>query len=304
MTEFTLRQLEVFAATAEQESLTRAAELLHLTQSTASTHLRTLEQILGADLLIRRGQGGVTLTEEGRQLYPFVKKILAQCRTLSDAAKQAGHAPELPLQLGASTVPGQHLLPDLLAAYMHKNPRCRYELRHGDSRQVHRMLRDGQIRIGFVGAQVDNENVTYLPLLQDELVMVTPHTPRYEALQQQGVFGKGLLGEPTIAREAGSGTDRTLQQYMGRIGFDADSLDIIARLDDSEAIKRMVAQGAGVSVLSALSVKKECAEGSVLSFPMDAAGLHRTIYLVYRPDLLYTAAEKDFLSFVLQFHKL
>ena len=57
MIEYTLRQLEVFAAAAEQESLTRAAELLHLTQSTASTHLRTLEQVLGVTLLLRRGQG-------------------------------------------------------------------------------------------------------------------------------------------------------------------------------------------------------------------------------------------------------
>ena len=56
MIEYTLRQLEVFAAAAEQESLTRAAELLHLTQSTASTHLRTLEQVLGVTLLLRRGQ--------------------------------------------------------------------------------------------------------------------------------------------------------------------------------------------------------------------------------------------------------
>ena len=69
MIEYTLRQLEVFAAAAEQESLTRAAKLLHLTQSTASTHLRTLEQVLGVTLLLRRGQGGVALSEE-LQLHP------------------------------------------------------------------------------------------------------------------------------------------------------------------------------------------------------------------------------------------
>lgn len=303
MTEFTLRQLEVFAATAEQESLTRAAELLHLTQSTASTHLRTLEQVLGTELLIRRGQGGVILTEDGRQLYPLAKKILSQCHALSDAAQQAGRVPELPLQLGTSTVPGQYLLPDLIAAYMSKHPTCRYELRHGDSQQVHRMLRDGQARIGFVGAQVDGENMAYLPLTQDELVMVTPNTPHYKNLQQQGIFGRGLLGDPTIARETGSGTDRTLQQYMGRIGFDVDSLHIIARLDDPEAIKRMVAQGAGVSVLSALSVKKECQDGTLLAFPMDAAGLRRIIYLAYRQDLPYSAPEKQFISFVRAFYK-
>ena len=86
MIEYTLRQLEVFAAAAEQESLTRAAELLHLTQSTASTHLRTLEQVLGVTLLLRRGQGGVALSEDGQRLYPLAKKILSQCQALSEAA--------------------------------------------------------------------------------------------------------------------------------------------------------------------------------------------------------------------------
>ena len=106
MIEYTLRQLEVFAAAAEQESLTRAAELLHLTQSTASTHLRSLEQILGVTLLVRRGQGGVSLTEDGQRLYPQVKQILAQCQTLSRAAGDPHHMAAQPLLLGASTVPG------------------------------------------------------------------------------------------------------------------------------------------------------------------------------------------------------
>ena len=100
MVEYTLRQLEVFAAAAEQESLTRAAELLHLTQSTASTHLRTLEQCLGVPLLLRRGQGGVALTEEGHRLYPMVKKILSQCQTLEAAARDPERQTALPLLLG------------------------------------------------------------------------------------------------------------------------------------------------------------------------------------------------------------
>lgn len=93
MIEYTLRQLEVFTAATEQESLTRAADQLHLTQSTASTHLRSLEQSLGTTLLLRRGQGGVTLTEDGQRLYPLAKKILAQCQALADAAGDPGGLP-------------------------------------------------------------------------------------------------------------------------------------------------------------------------------------------------------------------
>ena len=273
MVEYTLRQLEVFTAAAEQESLTRAAELLHLTQSTASTHLRSLEQILGVTLLLRRGQGGVSLTEDGLRLYPLSKSILSQCQTVTDAAGDPRNLSSLPLLLGASTVPGQYMLPELMAAFCQRHPQLRYELRHGDSAQIHR-------------------------LLQDELVMVTPHTARYQALQRRGAWGHELLGEPTIAREQGSGTDRSLQQYMARIGYDTQKLHIVARLEDPEAIKRMVAQGAGVSVLSALSVRQAQEDGRVLSFSMDEKGLRRTIYLAHRQGLNLTAAEKQFLTFV------
>ena len=298
MVEDTLRQLEVFTAAAEQESLTRAAELLHLTQSTASTHLRSLEQILGVTLLLRRGQGGVSLTEDGLRLYPLSKSILSQCQTLTDAAGDPRNLSSLPLLLGASTVPGQYMLPELMAAFCQRHPQLRYELRHGDSAQIHRLLQDGQVRLGFVGSRADGEKMVYYPLLQDELVMVTPHTARYQALQRRGAWGHELLGEPTIAREQGSGTDRSLQQYMARIGYDTQKLHIVARLEDPEAIKRMVAQGAGVSVLSALSVRQAQEDGRVLSFSMDEKGLRRTIYLAHRQGLNLTAAEKQFLSFV------
>lgn len=62
--------------------------------------------------------------------------------------------------------------------------------------------------------------MVYYPLREDELVMVTPNTARYQALLRRGAWGRELLGEPTIAREQGSGTDRTLQRYMARMGYD------------------------------------------------------------------------------------
>lgn len=298
MIEYTLRQLEVFAAAAEQESLTRAAELLHLTQSTASTHLRSLEQILGVTLLVRRGQGGVSLTEDGQRLYPQIKQILAQCQTLSRVAGDPHHMAAQPLLLGASTVPGQYMLPELMAAFCHRHSQYRYELRHGDSAQIHRLLQNGQVRLGFVGSRFDADGMVYYPLVQDELVMVTPNTPRYQSMQRRGTWGRELLGEPTIAREQGSGTDRSLQQYMARIGYDTGRLNIVARMEDPETVKRMVAQGAGVSVLSALSVRQEAADGRVLTFRMDETGLQRRIYLTHRQGMTCSTAEKQFLSFV------
>lgn len=110
-----------------------------------------------------------------------------------------GRLAALPLMLGASTVPGQYMLPALMAAFCRKHPQYRCELRHGDSAQIHRLLQNGQIRMGFVGSRMDTTGMAYHPLLRDELVMVTPNTPHYQAAHRRGARGLDLLGEPTIA---------------------------------------------------------------------------------------------------------
>ena len=69
----------IFAAAAEQESLTRAAELLHLTQSTVSTHIQSLEQELDSQLILRGARRKLELTETGRRVYAAAKEILNRC---------------------------------------------------------------------------------------------------------------------------------------------------------------------------------------------------------------------------------
>ena len=296
MTEFSLKQIEVFVAVAEHGSFTRASEELYLTQSTVSAHIQALEQALGTALFVRQTRRQVHLTPEGEMIYPAAKKILADCRSLSELVQR--EESDLPLQLGASTVPGQYLLPDLLAGFMKKYTDCRYFLRRGDSAEIHRLLRQGEIRLGFVGAALEPDTFVYTPLAEDRLVMVTENSPRYRRLQQEGIPGKSLLSEPTVAREEGSGTDREIQNYMGRLGFPQEKLQIVARVDDPETIKRMVAQGVGVSILSALAVQREVNDGRLLTFDLDKEGLRRKIYLISRKDIIYTRMEQRFIDYV------
>lgn len=295
MTELTLKQLEAFVAVVECGSFSRAAEALFLSQSTVSAHIAALESLLDAPLLTRDGRAARP-TREGERVYPLAKKALADCRELLKLF--ADGAQDTPLRLGASTVPGQYLLPGYLSAFLKKFPNVRCQLLRGDSASVHRLLRDGDARLGFVGARLEPEAFTYVPLAEDTLVMVTQNNERYRALKRQGAAGRGLLSEPTVAREEGSGTDRAVQNYMNAIGYPKETLRIIARVDDPETIKHMVSQGVGVSVLSALAVAREVEGGSLLAFEMDEMGLKRQIYLIYRSDARLSRTEKQFVDFL------
>ncbi len=298
MAEFTLKQVEVFVAVAECGSFTRASGELYLTQSTVSAHIGALEESLGTKLFLRRTRRQVLLTEEGQRIYPLAKKLLGDAAALRELCRKEEQSG--PLELGASTVPVQHLLPNWLAGFSRRHPSCRYQLHRGDSAQVHRMLRQDEIRLGFVGTMSEPDIFQYVEVAQDRLVLVTANTERYRKLQKEGVWGRDLLGEPTVAREQGSGTDRTLQQYMRQIDYPQDALRIVARVDDPETIKHMVARNVGVSVLSELAVEKEVQAGELLTFPMDAQGLVRKVYLIHRRDSVFTDTEQAFIDYILQ----
>lgn len=206
--------------------------------------------------------------------------------------------------LGASTVPGQYLVPGYLAAFLKREPEFRYSLRRGDSEQVHRMLKSGQIAVGFVGAVSAPENLDYFPLYDDRLVLAAPNNEHYRAFRERGVYGRELLlEEPFVSREEGSGTDTSLQNYLRTVGLSHDMLHVVARVDDPEAIKQMVSGGVGVAVLSALAVEQEVQNGTLLAFEMDKSALKRTIYLITLKSQQLSRMEQKLVDFLKSPHR-
>lgn len=131
MNDISLKQLEIFVAVVEYGGFTRAAEELFFNQSTVSAHISLLEQALGKELFVRSNRRHVRLTKEGEQVYPIARRILNDCAALRTLFSDADSTPAV--ALGASTVPGQYLVPGYLAAFLKREPEFRYSLRRGDS---------------------------------------------------------------------------------------------------------------------------------------------------------------------------
>ena len=113
MNDISLKQLEIFVAVVEYGGFTRAAEELFFNQSTVSAHISLLEQALGKELFVRSNRRHVRLTKEGEQVYPIARRILNDCAALRTLFSDADSAPVV--ALGASTVPGQYLVPSTTA---------------------------------------------------------------------------------------------------------------------------------------------------------------------------------------------
>ena len=295
MLEINLKQLEAFVTTAEYSSFTKAAEALYLTQSTVSAHINSMEQILGVRLIQRGSRRRVQLTTEGRQAFDMAKEILNRCQTLQNLGSSIE---QCQLAVGASSVPSQYLVPELMSGFLSKHPDSRYVLQRGDSDKIHRLLKQGDVRIGFVGAAQDREHYNYHVVAGDRLVLITANTEHYRRLKASGTSGRLLLQEPIILREVSSGTRKAMEAYLNRLGVPVRSLNLVAQIDNTEAIKSSVSRGIGVSVVSELTVREELESGKLLSFDLDSGGLFRSIYLCWSKDITLTSAEKKFVEYV------
>ena len=294
MLKINLKQLEAFVATAEFSSFTKASEVLYLTQSTVSSHINMLEKTLGVRLIQRSARQRVSLTKEGEKVYREAKDILDRCQALEDLGS---HNSQHQLVIGASTVPGQCLMPEIITEYLSLYPDSRYVQLRGDSIRIHQYLAEGQANIGFVGIAADKKHYHYHPVAEDRLVLITPNQPGYRALQEKGVSGLKLLDRPMILREESSGTRQETESFLIRNGVRPENLNIVAQIDNPEAIKSSVSRGLGVSVISVLAAREELLSGKLLAFELNR-GAFRNIYLTWRKDAILSSTEESFLNFV------
>ena len=295
MLNINLKQLEAFVATAEYSSFTKAAEELYLTQSTVSSHISALEKALGVRLIQRSARQRVTLTEEGELVYRDARDILERCQALQDTKR---HNRQNQLVIGASSVPGQCLMPEIMGDYLAQCSDCHYVQLRGDSIRIHQYLAQGKANLGFVGVASNPKEYHYHPVAEDRLVLITANKEPYQTLQGSGASGLDLLNRPMILREENSGTRQEMERYLRNLQICPESLHVIAQIDNPEAIRSSVSRGLGVSIMSVLAAREYLLSGRLLSFELGDQGAYRKIYLAWRKDVTLSAAEQQFLEFV------
>lgn len=298
MLEINLKQLGAFVATAEYRSFTKAAEAMYLTQSTVSAHINGLEQILGVRLIQRGARQRVALTEEGERVYREAKSILNQCQALQDMGDRGT---KKQLVLGASPVPARCLMPELMALFSEYFPDSRYVQLDGDSVQIHRLLEQGKIRLGFVGTEENRQTNYYNAVAEDRLVVITPQREEYRELQCRGVSGRDLLSRPMILGLEGADIRQAVEAYLESSGIPWDSLNVVAEIGDPETVRAGVSRGLGISVVSWLTVREAVERGKVLAFELDNDAAQRKIFLTWRKDTVLTDLEHRFVRLVQEY---
>jgi DNA-binding transcriptional LysR family regulator len=262
-----LRQLQTFVEVAERGSFSAAADALGVTQPAVSQQIQTLERMLGATLIDRSARRAVP-TDRGEVLHRYALRMLAlrdeMARELaSDSGEPAGH-----LIVGASTGPGEHVLPQLLGGFHAAHQRVEVTLRVDATGAVIDRILDRDLELGVVGARRSHRALEFEPFLRDRVVLAVPAGHRFAG---RTVSLPELVAEPQIVMQSGAGVRTVIEDELRRAGVRPRDMAVAMELGLQESAKSAVEAGHGVCFLSSLAVEKELRLGTLAT--ADVAGL-------------------------------
>ncbi|MDL2217518.1 LysR family transcriptional regulator [Christensenellaceae bacterium OttesenSCG-928-M15] len=289
------RQLEAFKLVVETGSFSEAAKQMGIKQPSVSAQISALEQEFGNKLLLRQ-PGNATPTKTGKTLYRYCVDILA----LRDKAASACFMPREmsgTITIAASSIPYQFVLPVLCAQFSLQYSHAKFELMGSDSAGAVDMVLKGQASLGVVGTVFDSDQLEFIPILEDELVAITPAMPPYSGWSDRPIEVEALMDAPFVAREAGSGTWVEIAAYLEQRGYDSGALRVVAQMDNPDAIAKAVEQGLGVTMLSSLAASEYKRRGNVLVFPLAGSPAKRKLYLVRLKTAKLSAVTRAFSQF-------
>ena len=255
-----LHLLEIFCHVFRERSFSRAARNLGLTQPTVSLHIRQFERAVGTPLFNRLGRE-IEPTAAGRFLYQHGSAILVLKRHLREKMAEFLNRVEGDLLIGASSMPGEYLLPPIIAVFQRDHPAVCAHLRISDTAATIADLKHGAVELGVVGARTDDRDLVFEPLASDSLVLIVPPTQEWQQREQLSL--RELRQLPLIVREVGSGTRSSLERALTARGLELTQFRVNAEFGSTTAIKRAVAGGHGVSFVPGLAIAAELAAAAL-----------------------------------------
>ena len=293
------RQLESFCAVVRYQSFTKAAEKLYISQPTISTHIRMLEQEFNSRLIIRTTKN-IEITPHGKELFACAQKIFT---LKNDLIQKWSEENKKIIRIGASTIPADYILPEVLPLFCQKYPDIQLHIHQNDSGNILQSILNGKFTIGMVGMKSFEKELDFVPFFHDEIVMITPKQENFLHFSQKAFNQDDLISllkkETIILREQGSGSKKRLESYFEQINLSEKSLNIIARLNDQESIKKLVASRLGISFISAKAITDA---DNLLTIKLPENNLTRSLYFAYHKDYILKEHILSFIKFVQNFY--
>jgi DNA-binding transcriptional LysR family regulator len=291
------RHLETFCRVAALRSFSRAADDLFLTQPTVSGHILSLERSLSLRLFDRTGRE-VRLTKAGEMFLQYASKILTIRKDLLNALSEFSQGIRGELSLGASTIPGEYLLPKLMGAFKREHPLFALSLKIADSKEIVQELLQGEIEFGLIGAKLNHPSLQYEKYEEDEIIIVAPSD--HPLARKRSVSFEDLLKEPWIIREEGSGTQMAVERALRKKGKSLKDFNVVVEMGSTSSVKEGVRAKLGLAFISRRAVEEELDRNLFCAIPLyeGMESISRQIYIVAHRGKTLSPIGTKFLRFL------
>ena len=291
------KQIEAFVNVVRYRNFSRAADASFLSQPTISAHINNLENELGIILLNRQGKE-VSMTMQGELFYPYAVSMLNAREQAKQTVQGMKCGVEGILEVQASSIPGQYLVPKLIGGFHKKFPNVKIILEQSDSHEVMENIINQKGEIGFTGTKKNNQ-LEYEQIYTDDMVLLTPNDGIFATVESNEIDLSIIDGYDFVLREVGSATKAELEKLQIRGDSMLKRVRVVAHMNNMEAIRRAVAAGLGVSVVSGCAMKELEWCKDIRCFHIKGSKQSRQFYMVRRKNGVMSPAAERFWKYVL-----
>lgn len=276
--------LRTYIRVVELKSFTKASEELHISQPAVSLQLKKLEQQYDTELIYRQAKKFV-LTATGEMLYHRAKQLEGLYKQVEDEISLYHHHLKGRLRIGASFTIGEYYLPKVIAKFHALYPDITIELIIENTTKIADKVELLQVDTGLIEGQISKKDLEISAFLDDEMCIVGPANGSMEEIES---------GATWIAREEGSGTREYLDHVISTSGWNVTER-VIAW--SNMAVKQMVLEGLGYTVISKCVVETEIKRGELRTFN-EANTLLRKFSVLKNKQTLGNRTVETFLQFL------
>lgn len=264
-----IRHLKLIKAIAQEGSVTKAGNRLHLTQSALSHQLRDAEEKLGIALFTRLNKRMI-LTPAGERLLASAETVLGEIKRAEEDIGQIALSREGILRLSTQCYTCYHWLPSMLKLFHQRFPRTEVQIVVEATRRPVEALLDGKLDLAVVHSPLRNSKLIYKPLFQDELVAIMK--PTHPLADRPFLKAQDFSDEHLIVYAIPREESMIFQKFLTPAGV---SPRRTSQVQLTEAIIEMVKAGLGIGVMARWAVAPQLADGALRAVRLTSKGLQR-----------------------------
>ena len=284
-----LDYIKTFLTVARTRSFSAAARELGTSQGTVSHHVAALEACFDAELFTRTANG-VEVTTAGATLKEAAEKMLQEAQEAKAKISSAKQNLSGTIRIAASTIPGEHIIPSLIAEFQKRHPEVKFKIKAEDSLSSLGSLEADNADFAAVGTMRGFEGkFDFVQVGEEELVLIVPCN--HELAREEAVRVAELAKYPFISREETSGTRKEVERLLQDSKFPVERLKVGLELGSTESVITAVSEGRGVSVVGSIAATKAQAAGLIRMVKIKEAKSPRKLYMARPKRPLIKIAE-------------